>query len=801
MRPVRLRMRGFGAFRDETEIDFTDTDVFALVGPTGSGKSTVIDAICFALYGSVPRHGERLVEPVVTVGANEAAVELTFESGEERYVAIRIVRRTGRDAKIATKEARLERLRADGHSDVVAGSARELLPAVESLVGLGFAHFTRCVVLPQGEFARFLHDKPADRQELLERLLGLDVYEVMLKQANQRAAEAKVGGELAARQLASLPTADDETLAAAERHGAALAALAAEVAGSAGYLEDLQRAAAEHRDQAAAAHRLAGALAAVSVPAAVAELGVLLTEARRDVVRAEVARSQAAAQLVAATAARDALPAVDILEAAGRAHERIARGREVRTEHQAECDAADAAHQSAEAARHDAEAAEADARAALEEARRAHAAHDLAGHLVAGEPCPVCQQEVMALPKGRRPAALAAAEKRLTTTTAALARATATVTAALDAINRAASELAKVDAVLATLNEQVAAHPDPDELAARLAQAHAAAATVETARADDEQAAKDLAAARDAVAHLEQATTQAGAVFHAQRDSVAAAGPPPPGPDLHEAWAELAGFAAATLDVVRHRADAGDTAAVQAVAAHDDALGRLVERAAELDVAAAPRLDALTTAVVRAEEQAAAVVRHIEAARVEHVRLTADLADAEERYAVAHELGRHLSASGFPRWLVTEALELLVADASALLLRLSDGKYSLIAVDDGRDLGVIDHANADEIRPVRSLSGGETFQASLAFALALSDHLASLAVARAAPLDAIFLDEGFGTLDADSLDTVAATIEALAGGGRMVGIVTHVRELAERVPVRYVVTKTARTAMVARMVA
>ena len=90
---------------------------------------------------------------------------------------------------------------------------------------------------------------------------------------------------------------------------------------------------------------------------------------------------------------------------------------------------------------------------------------------------------------------------------------------------------------------------------------------------------------------------------------------------------------------------------------------------------------------------------------------------------------------------------------------------------------------------MRSLSGGETFQASLAFALALSDHLASLAAGGAARLDAIFLDEGFGTLDADSLDTVAATIEALAGGGRMVGIVTHVRELAERMPVRYVVTK------------
>jgi exonuclease SbcC len=102
-------MRGFGAFRDDTEIDFTDTDVFALVGPTGAGKSTIVDAVCFALYGSVPRHGERLVDPVVSVGANEAAVELAFELAGDRYVVARVVRRAGRDGRVTTKEARLER--------------------------------------------------------------------------------------------------------------------------------------------------------------------------------------------------------------------------------------------------------------------------------------------------------------------------------------------------------------------------------------------------------------------------------------------------------------------------------------------------------------------------------------------------------------------------------------------------------------------------------------------------------------------------------------------------------------------
>jgi exonuclease SbcC len=106
--------------------------------------------------------------------------------------------------------------------------------------------------------------------------------------------------------------------------------------------------------------------------------------------------------------------------------------------------------------------------------------------------------------------------------------------------------------------------------------------------------------------------------------------------------------------------------------------------------------------------------------------------------------------------------------------------------------------NADETRSVRSLSGGETFQASLALALALADRIADLAAEGAATLESIFLDEGFGTLDPETLDVVAGTIESLGGGERVVGIVTHVPELAERMPVRFRVRKTGRTSTVTR---
>ena len=112
---------------------------------------------------------------------------------------------------------------------------------------------------------------------------------------------------------------------------------------------------------------------------------------------------------------------------------------------------------------------------------------------------------------------------------------------------------------------------------------------------------------------------------------------------------------------------------------------------------------------------------------------------------------------------------------------------------------MVDHHDAGLRRGVRTLSGGETFQASLALALALSEQLAGMSTT-AASLESIVLDEGFGTLDAATLDTVAATLENLAArGDRMVGVVTHVPALAERIPVRFEVRKDARTAHVERV--
>ena len=90
MRPLRLELKGFTAFREPAEIDFTDLDVFAISGPTGSGKSSLLDAMTYALYGRVERVGDR-VGQLISQGLPWMSVILEFEVGRDRY---RVARRT-----------------------------------------------------------------------------------------------------------------------------------------------------------------------------------------------------------------------------------------------------------------------------------------------------------------------------------------------------------------------------------------------------------------------------------------------------------------------------------------------------------------------------------------------------------------------------------------------------------------------------------------------------------------------------------------------------------------------------------
>jgi len=228
---------------------------------------------------------------------------------------------------------------------------------------------------------------------------------------------------------------------------------------------------------------------------------------------------------------------------------------------------------------------------------------------------------------------------------------------------------------------------------------------------------------------------------------------------------------------------------------HDRLLQEAQEGVAGL-VEPAFTLEALAGSVAGSCREATALAATAEqrvkdlAERLERKKqLASEAHELEGRARLFRTLAQALRADHLIAFLQAEALQILAAAGSAHLAGLSDGRYRVVCRED--EFFVVDTWNGDEERSVRTLSGGETFLASLALALALSEQARSLSVTDRARLDSLFLDEGFGTLDPETLRTVIDAIEQLGGDGRLVGVVTHVRELAEQFP-RIEVTKSPR---------
>lgn len=145
-------------------------------------------------------------------------------------------------------------------------------------------------------------------------------------------------------------------------------------------------------------------------------------------------------------------------------------------------------------------------------------------------------------------------------------------------------------------------------------------------------------------------------------------------------------------------------------------------------------------------------------------------------------------------WIQTSYFDRILARANTRLMVMSDGQYELkrretaenLRSQSGLDLDVVDHYNGTE-RSVRSLSGGESFKASLSLALGLSDEIQSSA--GGIRLDTMFVDEGFGSLDEESLGQAIRALESLSEGNRLVGIISHVAELKDKIGRQIVVTK------------
>ena len=177
MRPLKLKIKGLNSFIEIQEIDFvrlTSKGLFGIFGPTGSGKSSILDGITLALYGAVARGSNNFVN------TNCESLHVSFEfqiteKQSKRYRVEREFRREKRTGNIRTHSAKILLLTEEGEQ-VLEEQVREVTRKCEEILGLKLEDFTRTVVLPQGKFSEFLRLEGKDRREMLERLFNLQKY-------------------------------------------------------------------------------------------------------------------------------------------------------------------------------------------------------------------------------------------------------------------------------------------------------------------------------------------------------------------------------------------------------------------------------------------------------------------------------------------------------------------------------------------------------------------------------------------------------------------------------------------------
>ena len=817
MRPLELKVRNFKSyFGDGALFDFRDRRLVGIVGPIGSGKSSILDAIAFALYGKTPSVAAN-TKSLIHQRAGEATVSLRFEVEGEIWEAVRMLRRKG-----AGQHA-LYRYAADDDGEPVEKILleREVNARVTALLGLEFAAFGRSVLLAQGRFAEFLQARPAERDKVLKGVFGHDRIDAMHQAARARAGTAAVDIEkltVRAEQLdrlgAELAELQTQLTDAGERSGKLkkaepeVKALDARLVGASQVeaeadkrLVELLEHEARFPDRAVVDGVVSDAVNAGGVRK---RRAIVLEEARTRLVAVDklaVAQREAGEpellERASALAAKLEPLRAAVIEAARR-HARVAGRLESQSaavvSAVATVEAASGRVIAADTAAKEAVVALESAAAALHEAQHADMAAALRTGLMVGEPCPVCAQTVGDLPASpaaprleeavETHAAIATANEEAIGARSRAAEEHAVAVKAHEAAAVAEAGLAEETAAGATevdvARSAVSAvqtdlvgllgDGDADELLAGrrkafddiVAAVSTARESADRARTDHDQAILDEQAAEKGVGALRIDIADLAARVGALIDDSDAT---PEGvaarlSSLRAYWNE----ARTAADVRRRDAKADHDAATAARASLFAAF------AIDGDFAAALGEVTARTELLRAD------VGRREAELAEGAGLTSRRDALAEVKATFDRVAADTTDARFVRYLLDEERTRLAALGSEHFLRLSAGRY--LFSGDGK-FDIVDQTAADAVRKAESLSGGETFLASLALALALAEMVARTG----GRLDAFFLDEGFGSLDPEHLDLAMDGVEALVTGAgeRLVVVVSHVPELRERV--------------------
>lgn len=870
MKPIQLVLSAFGPYVKRTVIDFSalgEEGLFLIAGDTGAGKTTIFDAISFALYGEASggkeKRKSKSFHSDYVSDQTETYVELTFRHrGETWWIrrnleyqrpakkkkdGMETTTRQAADAQMRNEDTGEEILRMD-----------DVNRRVRELLGLTQDQFTQTVMIAQGDFLKILTASSDDRKKLFRDLFHTNLYvdlQSRLQEKNRACADEQKALE---QVILSAEGKIDPEAEFAEReillsycgqiqHTDALCALLARL------IEQEKAAQEQARTQKKEAADQIGALIAAVTEG---------ERVNRDFADWESKR----ARLAALTAGQGEIDARRAALAAARRAQQLETDEALMRRTRRDMDAQRAALSEAQAALEQAEKALPEAETRMKEAEsrsgeihallaqakqmedclpvlgeverlkaaldtqkrelqrltadssRAQAAYTaaqnsyylsqaglLARELKAGQPCPVCGSTAHPCPAQITPE---------TVTRQALEQAAQRRETAEKAQSDAATRLAANQAALDEREDRlralkIGADETRQRLAARIDAAHQAAA--------DRQ--REIDAARSAYQALDKRKTAAQSAVDAAQKQLAALEK-----DLRmqteafeqkraahgfedEASYRLAKQTNAEIErldrEIRNFDEQKRTLAAQTHELEDKLSGRQKTDLTALQNRRAAALDRQA----KAENAEKAMVRKLtlhESAEREIRQANAAIQKKRGKWQIIQELYTCCAgiAAGNPRAKLTfEAyvqqyyFRFVVAAANKRLTRLTDGMFTLRVMREaanrvsqsGLDLEVLDRSTG-QARDVSTLSGGESFLASLALALGLSDAVQSQS--GQIRMDAMFIDEGFGSLDENALRSSIDVLLELADGKRLIGIISHVQELEERIDKQIVVTKT-----------
>ena len=859
MKPLKLTMRAFGPYAGETVIDFEKLQgrhLFLICGPTGAGKTTILDAMCYALYGktSGDRTGEKMRSDYAD-SSERTEVIFDFMLGDKTYRATRspaqmVDKKRGSGQTLAAMQASLSELEDGKEINTLRTGIEE---AAGKLIGLNADQFCQVILLPQGDFRKLLVAKADEREAILKQLfktqrfsdfkdrlkdrLDAKVREKMEKQTREDqilsssgATDEKQLSQMVEEAGKELKEAQD-IVKSREKESNEFREVYQKETALMGHFTELEKALKQDAALKNEEGRMKEMEASLSMIRSARELAPyfvhldgITREGKQEAVRLKTARADMETYSKLNETLKKRIQELDAMKekreeerkTALKMQDLVPKAKLYGAAVQALKNAKNALSRAEEETKRLQAAAEAARKARDEQKEKADAVRKsyiegqaflLAEGLEDGVPCPVCGAIHHPAPaRGGDNVAKAEdverAQKEYERASAAYDRANDTKEKhSTGAYAKAMSDHAKADAQMKTLEEIPEAYRDPKYLEAEstrlLTDIRKWEQDKETAAAQLRKAGADLSASQAACRNAEERREELVKKYR-ETESV-----------LKEA-SDKAGFQ--SLDECKEWYKKKDTEeSVRKTLEQYRADRKSTEeriKAEEQETAGKERPDmlalnekskALQDQLKKASERAAALKERTETLQkaVSDARaIEKELEDLRKEEGLIRGLYDLTSGKKtritLERYVLGTLLDDVANAANLRLLSMSRRRYSLHRMTDESGLGKgglsleVSDSFTGRSRPANTLSGGETFLASLSLALGLADVVQSRQ--GGVRLDTMFIDEGFGTLDPDSLNSAMNTLIDLQNTGRMAGIISHVPELEERIDARLRVT-------------